>query len=123
MRHDANLQQALETLHAPDAAAVMASSAVDVMLKQLGLAEGNVYSRIERAVSEHMLTGSMGDQAKQSVEFAEAFGHFLFVLSSRVKKGIEDAAKADEVPPARRPRARKQPFEGLPPGGVSSDVV
>jgi hypothetical protein len=34
------LQQALDTLHAPDAAAVMAGSAVDAMLKHLQLTEG-----------------------------------------------------------------------------------
>jgi hypothetical protein len=33
------LQQALDTLHAPDAAAVMAGSAVDAMLKHLGLTD------------------------------------------------------------------------------------
>jgi hypothetical protein len=116
------LQQAFETLHAPDAAAVMAGSAVDAMLKHFKLIEGSVYSRIDEAVSQHILTAPMGEwahevrlgsnrprhadtknphvsphQAQQSVEFAEALGHFLFVLSSRVKKGIEDA-KADESP-------------------------
>lgn len=110
------LQQAFETLHAPDAAAVMAGSAVDAMLKHLGLAEGTVYRRIDEAVSQHILTAAMGEwahevrlgsncprhadeenphvsakEAEQSVEFAEALGHFLFVLSSRVKKGIADA--------------------------------
>jgi hypothetical protein len=116
------LQQALETLHAPDAAAVMAGAAVDAMLKHFDLIEGSVYSRIVQAVSQQILTPAMAEwahvvrldsnrprhadaenphvslhQAQQSVEFAEALGHFLFVLSSRVKKGIEDA-KADEVP-------------------------
>lgn len=110
------LQQALETLHAPDAAAVMAGSAVDAMLKHFNLIEGSVYHRIDEAVRQHILTAAMGDwahevrlgsnrprhadrenphispqQAQQSVEFAEALGHFLFVLSSRINKGIEDA--------------------------------
>jgi hypothetical protein len=110
------LQQAMETLHAPDAAAVMAGSAVDAMLKHFKLTDGSVYKRIDEAVSQHILTAAMGDwahevrlgsnrprhsdaenphispqQAQQSVEFAEALAHFLFVLSSRVKKGIEDA--------------------------------
>lgn len=114
------LQQALETLHAPDAAAVMAGSAVDAMLKHFKLTEGSVYTRIDEAVKQHILTASMGEwahevrlgsnrprhadkdnphvssqQAEQSVEFAEALGHFLFVLSSRVQKGIE-AAKTDD---------------------------
>ncbi len=110
------LQQAMETLHAPDAAAVMAGSAVDAMLKHFKLSEGSVYNRIDEAVSQHILTASMGEwahevrlgsnrprhsdaerphvspqQAQQSVEFVEALAHFLFVLSSRVTRGIEDA--------------------------------
>jgi hypothetical protein len=59
------LQQAFETLHAPDAAAVMAGSAVDAMLKHLGLIEGSVYSRIEHAVCQHTLTAAMGDWAHE----------------------------------------------------------
>jgi hypothetical protein len=123
------LQQAFETLHAPDAAAVMAGSAVDAMLKHLNLVEGSVYSRIEEAVSQHILTPAMGEwahevrlgsnrprhadkedphvsleQAKQSVEFAEALGHFLFVLSSRVKKGIADAKNPNLVTASPRIR-------------------
>lgn len=48
------LQQALETLHAPDAAAVMAGSAVDAMLKHFELTEGSVYKRIDLAVSQRI---------------------------------------------------------------------
>jgi hypothetical protein len=119
------LQQALETLHAPDAAAVMAGSAVDAMLKHFGLTEGSVYSRIDQAVSQHILTPAMGEwahevrlgsnrlrhadaesphvsahQAQQSVEFVEALGHYLFVLSSRVKKGIKEAKVDESLVPA-----------------------
>jgi hypothetical protein len=116
------LQQAFETLHAPDAAAVMAGSAVDAMLKHLNLVDGSVYSRIDEAVRQHILTAAMGEwahevrlgsnqprhadkedphvspkQAQQSVEFAEALGHFLFVLSSRVNKGIADAKNTEQA--------------------------
>jgi hypothetical protein len=116
------LQQAFETLHAPDAAAVMAGSAVDSMLKKLGYQEGAVYERIQKAVAEHKLTEGMGawahevrlgsnrprhadlekphvslDEAKQSVEFAEALGFFLFVLTKRVERGTDAAKKASEV--------------------------
>jgi hypothetical protein len=111
------LQQAMETLHAPDAAAVMAGSAVDAMLKQLDLTEGSLYSRIDKAVAEHRITAPMGDwahevrfgsnrprhsdnerphvtpeEAKQSVQFAEALGNFLFVLTAKIRRGT-DAAK------------------------------
>jgi len=47
------LQQAYETLHAPDAAAVMAGSAVDAMLKAKGFDEGTLYARIDQAVGAH----------------------------------------------------------------------
>ncbi len=112
------LQQAFETLHAPDAAAVMAGSAVDAMLKELGYKDGSVYDRIKRAVEDHKLTEGMGtwahevrlganrprhadaehphvsvDEARQSVEFAEALGYFIFVLTKRVERGMA-AAKA-----------------------------
>lgn len=117
----AYLDQAFGTMHAPDACAVMCGSAVDAMLKALGLVSGSVYERINQAVASNQLTKSMGEwahevrlgsnrprhaddkhphvsseEAKQSVEFAEALGHFLFVLSARITKGIERAKKAAE---------------------------
>src|SRR5215472_16757457 len=94
---------------------------VDAMLKHLGLTEGSVYKRIDAAVGQHILTKAMGQwahevrlgsnrprhadikephvtsqQAEQSVDFAEALGHYLFVLPSRVTRGIA-AAKAGET--------------------------
>lgn len=116
------LQQAMDTLHAPDAAAVMAGSSVDAMLKHLGLSEGSLYLRIDQAVQDHMITKAMGDwaheirlgsnrprhadaenphvsaeQAKQSVEFAEALANFLFVLTARIKRGTEAAKNASAI--------------------------
>lgn len=95
------LQQAYETMHAPDAAGLMAASSVDAMLKNLGYADGSLYSRIDKAVEDGVLTKGMADwahsvrleankprhadvksphltaaEARQSVEFAEALGHF-----------------------------------------------
>jgi hypothetical protein len=115
------LQQAYETLHAPDAAAVMAGSAVDAMLKALGYKKGSLYDRIDEAVKDQKLTSSMGDwahevrlgsnrprhsdenephvlpeQAAQSVEFAEALGYFLFVLTKRVESGLAAAKQAKQ---------------------------
>lgn len=115
------LQQAFETLHAPDAAAVMAGSAVDAMLKKLDLIDGSLYSRIDKAVEQHKITAAMAawahevrlgsnrprhsdkdkphvsaEEAKQSVEFAEALGYFLFVLNARITRGTEAAKKASE---------------------------
>jgi hypothetical protein len=110
------LKQATETLASPDAAAIMAGSAVDAMLKHLKFTEGSVYHRIEQAVDANVLTESMGEwahsvrlgsnrprhadsetphvsaaEAAQSVEFATALGHFLFVLTARVERGIAQA--------------------------------
>jgi hypothetical protein len=106
-----------ETLHAPDAAAVMAGSAVDAMLKAHGLEAGSLYARIDEALTKNLLTQGMADwahnvrlgsnrprhadkdkphvspnEAKQSVEFAEALGNFLFVLTARVNRGLKAAA-------------------------------
>jgi Domain of unknown function (DUF4145) len=114
------LQQAYETLHAPDAAAVMAGSAVDAMLKKHGLEAGSLYSRIDEALANNLLTKGMAewahsvrlgsnrprhadkekphvspDEAKQSVEFAEALGNFLFVLTARINRGIQAATQAE----------------------------
>ena len=114
------LQQAYETLHAPDAAAVMAGSAVDAMLKARGYVEGSLYTRVDKAMADHVLTKEMGEwahwvrlgsnrprhadkdsphvspaEAQQSVEFAQALGEFLFVLSSRIAAGIEKAKEPE----------------------------
>lgn len=114
------LQQAFNVLHAPDAAAVMAGSAVDAMLKNKEYTEGSLYTRIDQALADGVLTQGMAewahsvrlgsnrprhsdaenphvtpDEAKQSVEFAEALGNFLFVLTARIERGIAAAQEAE----------------------------
>ena len=59
------LQQAYDTLHAPDAAAVMAGSAVDAMLKALGYKKGSVYARVREALADNKLTQGMADWANE----------------------------------------------------------
>lgn len=96
----------------------MAASAVDAMLKALGYRDGSLYDRIDKAVADSVLTKGMADwahsvrlganrprhadveqphlsadEARQSVEFTEALGSFLFVLKARIDRGIA-AAKA-----------------------------
>jgi DNA-directed RNA polymerase subunit RPC12/RpoP len=113
------LQQAYQTLQSPDAAAMLAGSTVDAMLKMLGYSEGSVYARIEQAVRDHKITEDMGkwahevrlgsnrprhaddkrphvstDEAKQSVEFTEALGYFLFVLTKQAERGTQAAVDA-----------------------------
>ena len=115
------LQQAMDTIHAPDAAAVMAGSAVDAMLKAKNLFEGSLYSRIDQARDQGILTQGMADwahqvrlgsnrprhadsenphvsldEAKQSVDFAEALGNFLFVLTAKIERGLAAAMAVEE---------------------------
>lgn len=119
------LQQAFDTLHAPDAAAVMAGSAVDAMLKAKGFSDkSSLYTRIDQALEANILTQGMAEwahsvrlgsnrprhadnerphvspeEAKQSVEFAEALGSFLFVLTAKIERGIAQAAEASSNAP------------------------
>lgn len=113
------LQQAFDTLHAPDASTVMAASAVDAMLKAKGYDNGTLYARIDQALADNVLTRGMAtwahsvrleansvrhadeakphaspEEAAQTVEFAEALGNFLFVLTARIERGIEAAKTA-----------------------------
>lgn len=107
------LQQAMESLHAPDGAVMLAASAVDAMLKAKDSKQGTLYNRIDQAVVDNLLTEDMGkwahqvrldandprhadeerphmteDEAKQCVEFALALGQILFVLPAQVSRGV-----------------------------------
>jgi hypothetical protein len=115
-RPRAYLQQALESMHAPAGAVMLAASAVDSMLKQKGYSEGSLYTRIEKAVHEHLITKEMAqwahevrldandqrhadevaqlptvDEARRAIDFATALAEFLFVLPCRVQRGIAHA--------------------------------
>lgn len=95
---------------------MLAASAVDSMLKLRGYSEGSLYARIEKAIENHLLTQEMGqwahavrldanDQrhadeaaalpteadAKRVIDFAEALAEILFVLPSRVARGLQPA--------------------------------
>ncbi|MBY2984858.1 DUF4145 domain-containing protein [Rhizobium leguminosarum] len=110
------LKQAIETVFAPDASVMMSASAVDAMLKEKGYLQGSLYSRIDQAVRDHVLTEGMGQwahkvrldanavrhadsaiarpsekDARQVLEFASALGDFLFVFTARVDEGIKEA--------------------------------
>ena len=109
----AYLQQALESIHAPAGAVMLAASAVDSMLKLKGYTDGSLYARIEKAVEEHLITKEMSQwahevrldandqrhaddstnlptaaEAKMAIDFATALAEFIFVLPSRVQRGI-----------------------------------
>lgn len=110
----AYLRQALNSLSAPAGAVMLAASTVDAMLKGKGLKEGSLYSRIDKAATEHLITKEMAawahdvrldanDQrhadeespipdaaaARHAVDFAIALGQFMYVLPAKVKRGIE----------------------------------
>ena len=97
---------------------MLAASAVDAMLKAKGLKEGSLYSRIDTAAKDHLITSEMArwahevrldanDQrhadeamplpqqadAKRAVDFALALAQLMFVIPARVQRGIEDAQK------------------------------
>jgi hypothetical protein len=110
------LQQALESQHAPAGAVMLAASAVDAMLKAKSYKDGTLYNRINKAAEDHLITAEMAewahnvrldaneprhadedaplpntDDARRSIDFALALAEFLFVLPSRVTRGLKDA--------------------------------
>jgi hypothetical protein len=105
-------------LHAPSAAILCAASSIDAMLKTKGYNTGNLYDRIEQAVTDNPVSKEMGEwahhvrleandqrhtepaaepptkeQAAQAVEFAEALAEFLFVLPKKVTQGLHEAQR------------------------------
>jgi hypothetical protein len=112
-RPKAYLQQALESLHAPSGAVMLAASAVDSMLKNKGYTEGNLYTRINDSAKDNTITEDMArwahdvrldandqrhadeaaslpsqDDAEKVIDFALALAEILFVLPSRVQRGL-----------------------------------
>lgn len=106
------LQQAMQCLHAPSGAILLASSSVDAMLKHHKYTEGSFHDRIEEAAKDHLITEDMKDwahtvrlegnierhadntaplpteeDAKRTLDFALALGEYLYVLPERVKLG------------------------------------
>lgn len=100
---------------------MLSASSVDSMLKDKGYKNGNLYSRINKAAEDHLITEAMAvwahevrldanDQrhadedvalpdesdAQKTIDFTLALAQFLFVMPSRVQRGIEKA-KEDET--------------------------
>jgi uncharacterized protein DUF4145 len=119
----AYLQQAMDTIHAPAGAVMLAASAVDAMLKKHGFTEGSLFSRIDQARDQHLITPGMAlwahdvrleandqrhadqaaelpteEDAQRAVDFALALAQFLFVLPARVERGLSNQSH----PPAQR---------------------
>ena len=53
------LRQAVDSLHAPSGAVMLAASAVDAMLKNKGYKDGSLYARIDDAAAKHLITPDM----------------------------------------------------------------
>ncbi len=115
------LSQARESLHAPDGSVMVAASAVDAMLKAKGFRDGSLYSRIDKAAEDHVITKEMAQwahqvrldandprhadetasphtlaSAKLVYDFATALAEFLFVLPARVTRGVTASAPIED---------------------------
>ncbi len=115
------LNQAIDSLHAPSGAIMLAASAIDAMLKEKGYKKGNLYPRINKATEDHLITEGMSkwaheirldanderhadenaklpnsNDAKKTVDFALALAEFLFVLPSKVERGIKNATESNK---------------------------
>jgi hypothetical protein len=109
------LQQAINSLHSPSGAIMLSASSVDAMLKEKGYKNGNLHKRINKAAEDHLITEEMSkwahqvrldandqrhadeeaelpneDDAKKTIDFTLALAEFLFVLPSRIEKGLEE---------------------------------
>lgn len=109
------LMQAINSRSAPAGAVMLTASAVDAMLKSKEYLEGSLYSRIQSAINDHIITSEMGswahevrldanDQrhadeeatlptthdADRVIDFALALAQFLFVLPARINRGLGD---------------------------------
>jgi hypothetical protein len=113
-RPRAYLKQASESFHAPAGAVMLAASAVDAMLKTKGYTEGSLYSRIDKAATDHVITADMAiwahavrldandqrhadhsaelptiEDARRVLDFAATLAQIMFVLPGRVAKGLK----------------------------------
>lgn len=113
------LRQAQNSLHAPAGAIMLSASAIDAMLKEKEYTNGTLNDRINKAAEDHLITDSMAqwahevrldanvqrhadkdaglptyEDAKFTFDFAIAFAEYLFVLPSRVERGIADATSS-----------------------------
>lgn len=110
------LIQALNSKHSPSGAVMLSASAVDAMLKLKNYKDGSLFTRINKAAEDHLITQDMAGWAHKvrldandqrhaddevvlpnhadglrSIEFASALAQFLFVLPSRVTRGLEES--------------------------------
>lgn len=110
------LTQAINSMCAPAGSVMLSASSVDAMLKAKDYRDGSLYSRIDKAKDDHLITEEMAlwahevrldsneprhaddskplpteEDARKSIDFVLALGQFLFVLPTRVKRGLENS--------------------------------
>ncbi len=112
------LNQSMNSVHAPAGAVMLAASAVDSMLKEKGYKDGSLFSRVDQASTDNLITDDMAkwahevrldanDQrhaddeasmpteadAQKTIAFAKALGEFIFVLPSRITRELKESKK------------------------------
>jgi len=117
------LTQALNSLSAPAGSIMLSASTVDAMLKAKGYKQGSLYSRIDQAAQNHLITEEMARwahevrleaneprhadeqvplpedaDARKCIDFALALGQFLFVLPAQVQRGLAEATPTTQEP-------------------------
>lgn len=115
------LNQAIDSKHAPAGSIMLSASSVDAMLKEKGYNSGKLYTRINKAVKDNLITKEMADwahevrldannqrhadeeaelpnekDAQKTIDFTLALAQFLFVMPSRIILGIKSAQNDDE---------------------------
>lgn len=108
------LTQAHRTLSSPDASTLMSAASIDAMLKDHGLEEGSLYSRIDEAITKGILTQHMADwahrvrldsnnprhadsdrpnlsadDARRAFDYANALTQYLYILPSKMPEATE----------------------------------
>jgi hypothetical protein len=116
------LSQAMESLHAPSGAIMLCASSVDAMLKEKNYKQGSLYTRIDQAAKDGVITKDMAewahdvrldanderhadenatlpetDDAKRCIEFTKAFGIYLYTLPKMVADGRSRATSTTET--------------------------
>lgn len=107
------LEQAIASIHAPSGAVMLCASSVDAMLKHKKYTSGVLYQRLEKAVKDNLITSEMASWAhdvrldanderhadevaimptkedvNRTIDFVIAFAEYLFVLPSKIKRGM-----------------------------------
>lgn len=116
------LRQALNSRHSPAGSVMLCASAVDAMLKAKSYKNGSLFTRTSQAAKDHLITAEMAEWAHQvrldandqrhadekvllpdekdagrCIEFALVLGEFMFVLPSRIQRGIAESKRQEEA--------------------------